>query len=199
MKDLDIATRTAALVADFGRGYSRPEQKFLQDLVFGILHSRSCLLSEISRAIGEGKNVRTVLKRLDFNLGRYDLSRAYERAQTRMLRGIDENYLFIFDPSEIVKPFAKMMEGLCRVRDASEKPRYVYTKVGKKAEIPNLKPGWRSIKKVGKSAARIFNTRLLHLEKIGNLQLNSRDHSASFEQLDGRFVGINARDEVDEA
>ena len=142
MKDRDVVERCAALVAEFGRGLSRPEQKFLQDLVFGILCSQSSLLSEISRAIAQGKNVRTVLKRLDFNLGRYDLKKPYERAQSHLLRRVDESYLFIFDPSEIVKPFAKKMEGLAKVRDASEKPRIVTTAIGKKVMVPVLKPGY---------------------------------------------------------
>ena len=67
------------------------------------------------------------------------LRKIYERAQSKMLSRVDEKFLFIFDPSEIVKPFAEKMEGLSKVRDASDKPRYTYTKIGKKVELPNLK------------------------------------------------------------
>ncbi len=88
-------------------GRDRPglQQKFLQDLILGVLCSQSALLSNIARAIGPAKKVKTVWKRLDYNLGLYDLQKPYERAQARMLRQVDESYLFIFDPSEIVKPF----------------------------------------------------------------------------------------------
>jgi hypothetical protein len=141
-QDLKVLEKIELILADFSRGLSRPEYKFLRDLVFGILQSQSALLSEITRAIAEPENERTVYDRLDINLGRYDLSYAYRRAQSTILSRIDEKYLFIFDPSEIVKPFAEKMEGLSRVRDASEKVRYTYTKTGKKVEIKNLKPGY---------------------------------------------------------
>lgn len=143
MRESQVVDRVAALVADFGKGLSKPERKFLSRLIFGILCSQSSLLSEIARAVAPPKKVKAVWKRLDFNLGRYDLSRAYERAQNRMLRQIDETFLFIFDPSEVVKPFGKKMEGLTLVRDASEKPRLVKDqKTGKFKEVPVLKPGY---------------------------------------------------------
>jgi hypothetical protein len=143
MKHTSIISRTQALIVDFGYGLPRPEQKFLSDLVFGILCSQSSLLSEISRAIANPKKVKTVWKRLDYNLGLYDLSRPYERAQKRMLGEVDGDFLFIFDPSEVVKPFGKKMEGLGLVRDASVKPRVVKDPLsGKFKELPVLKPGY---------------------------------------------------------
>lgn len=143
MQTSSIVSRIEAIIADFGRELSRPEQKFLRDLILGILCSKSSFLSEIARAIAPAKRVKTVWKRLDYNLGRYDLSRAYERAQKRMLREVDETFLFIFDPSEVVKPFAKKMEGLTKVRDASEKPRLVRDiKTNEFKEVPVLKPGY---------------------------------------------------------
>lgn len=138
-----VMARVQALVADFGRSLSRPEQKFLENLIFGILCSRSCLLSEISRAISDAKNLRRTYKRIDENLGKYDLSRVYERVQNKMLAQVGENFLLIFDPSEVVKPYGKKMEGLQKVRDGSEQPRLVWDKdLGKYKKVPVLKPGY---------------------------------------------------------
>lgn len=138
-----VMARIQALVADFGRGLSRPEQKFLENLVFGILCSRSCLLSEITRAIAGSKSLRHTYKRIDKNLGKYDLTRAYERAQNKMLAKVEENFLLIFDPSEVVKPYGKKMEGLQKVRDGSEPPRLVWDKdLEKYKKVPVLKPGY---------------------------------------------------------
>lgn len=143
MRDSGLIERIFALVAEFGKGLSRPEQKFLQDMVFGILCSQSSLLSEISRVTATESDVKNIYKRLDKNLGYYDLSFAFEKAQRKMTAKIDSSYLLIFDPSEIVKPFAKKMEGLALVRDASEKPRLVKDeKTGKRKEVPVLKPGF---------------------------------------------------------
>ena len=143
VKNAQVVSRVAALIADFGRDLSKPERKFLSRLIFGILCSQSSLLSEIARAVAPPKKVKAVWHRLDINLGQYDLSRPYERAQKRMLKQIDSTFLFIFDPSEVVKPFGKKMEGLTLVRDASEKPRLVRdAKTGKLKETPVLKPGY---------------------------------------------------------
>ncbi len=143
MKEQAVVGRALALVADFGKELTRPEQKFLQDLVLGILCSQSSLLSEITRAIAGTQKRNTIYDRLDINLGKYDLTRPYERAQRRMLRGLDESYLLIFDPSDIVKPFAKKMEGLRLVRDESEPARVVWDrKKGKYKPSVVLKPGY---------------------------------------------------------
>jgi hypothetical protein len=134
--------RIDGFLSEFSLGLRVPEQKFLRDLVFGILQAKTSILSEIVRAVCTPETVEAGYKRLDTNLGLYDLSRPYERAQLRMLSRIDETFLFIFDPSEVVKPFAQKMEGLTKVRDASEKPRRVKTKTGKWVDVPILKPGY---------------------------------------------------------
>lgn len=102
-------------------------------------------LADFSRALVPDSNeasVKAIYKRLDKNLGNFDLTRPYERAQAKMLSKVDENFLFIFDPSEVVKPFAEKMEGLALVRDASEKPRKIKSAAGKMVEKQVLKPGY---------------------------------------------------------
>jgi hypothetical protein len=141
-QDLKVLGKIELILSEFSRGLSRPEQKFLRDLVFGILCSQSSLLSKIARAVAEPEEVKVVYDRLDINLGRYDLSRPYQRAQSEVLKRVDETFLFIFDPSEIVKPFALKMEGLSLVRDASDKPKKVKTANGKFVNVQPLKPGY---------------------------------------------------------
>jgi hypothetical protein len=82
-------------------------------------------------------------QRLERGLGRYDLTRAYERAQDMILSKLDASHLFVFDPSDLVKPFGKKLEALKLVRDGSEPPRKVRDpKTGKWKEIPVLRPGY---------------------------------------------------------
>jgi hypothetical protein len=135
--------RILDLLKEFGKNLSRPEQKFLCDLVVGILSSQSCLLSEIARAISSRETLPITYQRLDLNLGKYDLQRAYERAQNKMLSCVREDFLLVFDPSEIVKPFGKKMEGLAFVRDGSVPPRLVWDKkLSRYKEAPVLAPGY---------------------------------------------------------
>ena len=125
------------------------QREFLNDLTVGIICAKSCQLSEITRALlGEErliplKKYYSLYHRLEEDLGYYDLARPYERAQSIMLSQIDSSCLFIFDPSEVVKPFGKKMEALTLVRDASEKPRFVKDpKTGKRKKKPIFKPGY---------------------------------------------------------
>ena len=84
-QDSRVLQKIEGFLAEFSKGLRVPEQKFLRDLVFGILRSQSALLSKIARSISEPADVISVYKRLDINLGTYDLSRAYSRAQSTML------------------------------------------------------------------------------------------------------------------
>lgn len=73
-------------------------------------------------------------------LGRNDLSRPYERAQDLILSELDAPHLFVFDPSEIVKPFGKKLEALRLVRDGSKPPKRVRDeKSGKWKDVPVLR------------------------------------------------------------
>lgn len=125
MKESDVLSRAAALVADFRIALTCPEAKVLHDIVIGILYGQSSLLSKIARAVADDENVKTVHRRLDLNLGRYGLQKPYDRAQRQLLNKVNESHLFIFDPSEAAEAFGKKIEGLALVRDAFEKPRFI--------------------------------------------------------------------------
>ena len=72
-QDLKVLEKIDLILADFSRGLPRPEQKFVRDLVFGILQSQSSLLSKIARAIDPEEDAKAIHKRLDRNLGHFDL------------------------------------------------------------------------------------------------------------------------------
>jgi len=57
-------------------------QRLLRQMLFGLLVSKSVLLSEITRALGEKISPRGTYKRLDHALGRYDLAPAARRGAT---------------------------------------------------------------------------------------------------------------------
>lgn len=127
----------------FSYGLPMPQKNFLTEITVGIICAQSSVLSKIARSIADLADLKAVYKRLDKNLGLYDLSRVYERAQAQMISHIDSSYLFIFDPSEVIKPFAKSMEGIALVRDGSAAPRRVKDdKTGKMKKVPVLKPGY---------------------------------------------------------
>ena len=140
--DLKLIKKIDEILAEFARFLTRPEQKFVREFIFGILSSKRALISEVARHLPSDLDVRYVYKRLERNLGTYSFDQPYRLAQAKMLRHIDEDYLLIFDPSEVVKPFGKKMEGLTKVRDASAKPRFTKSANGKTVRVPELTPGY---------------------------------------------------------
>jgi hypothetical protein len=142
-KDVRILSECLRLLAYLGRGLASPHRLYLRDLTLGILCSKSCQLSAIARTLVAPEDLPSEYQRLERALGRYDLTRAYERAQDLILSELDASHLFVFDPSEMVKPFGEKLEALQLVRDGSEKPRRVRDeKAGKWKEVPVLKPGY---------------------------------------------------------
>ena len=49
------------------KNLSKPEFKFVSQMVFGILSAQSCMLSEISRHLGEKITIKKVIDRLSRN------------------------------------------------------------------------------------------------------------------------------------
>ena len=142
-KDLKLLLEIRNIIEGLSGALFLHEKRFFCELIFGVLCSQSSQLANIVRACAPYKKVKAVYKRLDKNLGLYDLRWPYKKAQQKMLDKVDESYLLIFDPSEITKPFAKKMEGLAFVRDASEKSKLIKDfKTGKLKEVPVLKPGY---------------------------------------------------------
>jgi hypothetical protein len=148
-KETRLLAEALGILSGLGVGLPMPQREFLVELTVGILRAKSCLLSEVVRALLDEarprrpRELHALYHRLDEDLGKYDLTRPYERAQALMFSQVDSSCLFIFDPSEVTKPYAKKMEGLSVVRDASA-PKRIETdpKTGKRRKRVVLKPGY---------------------------------------------------------
>jgi hypothetical protein len=147
--DIRVLGEALGILSGFQIGLPITQREFLTNLTVGIISAKSCQLSEIARALlGESTprpphELQSLYHRLDEELGKYDLERPYERAQSLMISELDSSCLFIFDPSELVKPFGKKLEAIALVRDASAPPVIVTDpKTGKRKKKPVLKPGY---------------------------------------------------------
>ncbi len=96
-------------------------QRLLREMLFGLLVSKSVLLSEITRALGEKISPKDTYKRLDHALGRYDFAPAALAQTRRNASRIGEDHVICLDGSDIAKPFAKKLEALSYIRDGSKK------------------------------------------------------------------------------
>ena len=77
--------------------FSKKVTEFVMDMIYGILKSKSCLISEISRSLEEKINLNYTIERLCDNL----------------------NNFLLFDDSDIAKPYGRKFEDLDKVIDAS--------------------------------------------------------------------------------
>ena len=79
-------------------------------MLVDLLVSKSVLISEITRALGEKSSPRGTYKRLEHGLGRYDFTQV-ALAQTRHnCSPIGDDHVICLDGSDIAKPFAKNLE-----------------------------------------------------------------------------------------
>jgi hypothetical protein len=101
----------------------RPEVKFVADMVYGIVVSKSVMLSDISRSLGEIISLHKTEERLSRNLAELDDYRdqIHENYLNTIKSNIDTSTIFCIDPGEICKRYSKEQEGLGKVYDASQK------------------------------------------------------------------------------
>lgn len=101
-------------------GLSRPDFKFVSQMIYGMLSSQSCHLSKIARTLDEPINLKKTIDRLSRNLsGFVEGSTLFDSYVRKIKHSVSDKTILIVDDSDITKPCAKKLEGLCEVRDGS--------------------------------------------------------------------------------
>jgi len=127
---------------------SRPDQKFLQDAIIGLLRAGRPIVCQMARQLPDQRaEYTTRVKRLDEHLvnpGDFD-SRIKEALPKLWLPLIQEDTPIILDLSDLAKPLARKMDYLATVRDGSTGQLVngywlveIYASVGPKNPIPIL-------------------------------------------------------------
>lgn len=130
------------------KGTYKATEKLTQDIIYGILSSKSCLLSDISRGLKENIKLCNTIDRLSYNLGNLNkeeikiIKNNYYKDITKYL---PEKYVIVLnDDTDLNKEYSEKLEDLCIVRDASSQiERYVngykvceYTALSEKTKSP---------------------------------------------------------------
>lgn len=101
---------------------TRPVKKFVCQMVYGMLASGSCLLTEIGRNLNEEISLKKTEIRLSRNLNGLEKSES-DQLMEAYLHSIRNRYdnksILIIDGSDITKKASTKLEGLCKVRDGS--------------------------------------------------------------------------------
>lgn len=124
MHDSKIGSRLKAQLTKFTllltEGLSRPQQRFVRQVVFGIQASQDVKLSNIARSLKEDMALIKTENRLSRNLEAPELeSPLSERLAAMGGRRVEVNTVLCLDLSDLRKEYAKKMEYLAKVRDGS--------------------------------------------------------------------------------
>lgn len=102
-------------------GTSKPESKFVMDMIYGISKSKDILLSSIAGALDEKTKKAYTIDRLSDNLSN-DLSSSIDEKYCNLaMDSLGENPIFLIDDSDIIKPLGEKFEDLGIVRDGSSR------------------------------------------------------------------------------
>ncbi len=116
----NLKRRIYRFCSQLSSGFSRPVQKFIMNMVYGLLSGQSCYLTEIARKLKEQIALDKTVERLSRNLMNFDgADKLSEQYIQTVETNFDESTILIFDDSDVSKPCSNKLEGLCRVRDGS--------------------------------------------------------------------------------
>ena len=117
---LKIRDQIRKFLGIFSPHFSKPKQKFIEQMIFGIQASKDVKLSNISRALDESIQLKKTEERLSRHLDTPGLGQAVnEQIAKAASTRIKQDTLIILDPTDIRKQYAKRMPFLGRVRDGS--------------------------------------------------------------------------------
>jgi len=117
---LKLREQIHAFSGELSPRFSKPVQRFVEQMVYGIVVSQDVKLSQISRALEEKIPLKKTENRLSINLNRAHLAEELLHEVAHMGKGrIREDTLLIIDVGDICKSYAKKMEYLEKVRDGS--------------------------------------------------------------------------------
>lgn len=100
---------------------SKPQRKFIMDMIYGISKSKDILLSNIAEELNENTKKAYTINRLSDNLS-WDLDENIDKNYCNtVIDSFGENPVFVIDDSDIIKPLGQKFEDLGIVRDGSSK------------------------------------------------------------------------------
>ncbi len=108
----------------FGSSFKRPEKKFVEQMVFGILKGGKVQLNSIAQNLQDSVSLKKSTERLGRQLGAIDMwQRVSESTLQTQRYYLRQCKYMIVDLSDIQKRYAEKMSGLGLVWDGSEKKK----------------------------------------------------------------------------
>jgi len=122
MEKFDVSGNLKEYVDGLTEGCTKPQSKFVRDLVYGMITSQSIMLSDTARSLGEKTKLLYTEKRLSRNLNSDRLSDENLRKNyLSQMKHWTKGAVIAVDMTDITKPYSQSQEYLARVRDESKK------------------------------------------------------------------------------
>ena len=99
---------------------SKPDKKFTADITYGILASKSCLLTDVADQLHESSKKINVVDRLSTHLEKGTPASAAASYLQQVKKWTPDEPVVYIDDSDVVKPDGHKFESLGIVRDGSE-------------------------------------------------------------------------------
>ena len=119
--DYEIKRDLTNFSSKISQGLKLPQQKFVLQMIFGILAGNKLHLSEIARSLKENITLKKTIDRLSRNLNSFEEKQSLmQRYLSLVKRHIKEDYaVIVIDNSDIAKPASRKLEALSEIRDGS--------------------------------------------------------------------------------
>ena len=104
------------------QGLSKPNAKFVKNMIYGISKNQSCLISDIARALDEKIKLANTVDRLSSQISAFskdDLKTISDNYYSIIKKCIPDEPIINLDNSELAKRYAKKLENLDKIVDAS--------------------------------------------------------------------------------
>jgi hypothetical protein len=103
------------------KGLSKPKQRLIKEMIYGIQAAKDIKLSNITRALNESIPLIKTEDRLSRNLDDEEFTDEINKEICRLGSAkIEDDMVIAIDPGDIRKKYAVKMEHLCTIRDGSE-------------------------------------------------------------------------------
>ena len=102
--------------------FKKPKRKFLSDMIFGIISSKDCKITCISRALKEDISLKKTTERLGRNLSAFsenDRDVLMKEYISSVKSSIGSDTMLLIDGGDVTKPCSPKMESIGTVRDGS--------------------------------------------------------------------------------
>jgi len=104
------------------KGFTKPKQRLIKELLYGIQASKDVKLSNIARALKEQQTLIKTEDRLSRNLDDVDFTEGINDQIMRLGSSkVSDEMVIAIDPGDIRKKYGKKMEHIAKIHDGSEK------------------------------------------------------------------------------